>query len=258
MSRRQTAVTGNRSSQSLLTLKFCLQSMAIKYQYLKRRLWLFGVDPLGLSVAVGINDFKPSVLIKGEAVMDDVESWRLSFNLELFEANPAPTCKYSLDNEDDGVETPEYVCDIQVEWRTPLIGFTNGRKDRMLRLICKDVDSHTLVIERLQMKSVQLFHEDWALLNQFLHITKFQYQDWIEINLEDCFNPKSTLCNTETVTSITRPVKITEKLATVAPVLKCFIRVVVVSQTALMERKFQMRPDPAKPFDRVLAAMLAM
>ena len=253
MSRRAKLV-GNGSVPDRCT--FCLQSMAIRYQYLRRRLWLFGVDANGLSVAVGVTNFKPSVLINAKTVGADMEAWRSMVNLDVFQTQPTLTNKYNKDGENEEDETPEYVCEIRVEERTPLIGFTNGRKDRMLRLVCSDIDSHALVLRHLQTQNVPLYHEDWALLNQFLHTTQFQYQDWLEVRL-DGGSAGVTLCNMETVVSVESPVKTTSKVPTVAPVLKCFIRVVAVSQSALFSKQFAMRPDPSKPFDRIVAAMLA-
>jgi DNA polymerase elongation subunit (family B) len=230
--------------------------MAIKYQYLKRRLWLFGVDANGLSVSVGVTNFKPSVLVKASDIGEDVEAWRLLVNLDLLQAHPPASNKYKKSKDDEDAEIPEYICEIRAEQRTPLIGFTNGRKDQMLRLICNDIDSHALVLNHLQTRNTKLYHEDWALLNQFLHITQFQYQDWLEFDVQGVTHFGSTFCNVEATVAVETPRK-TEKVSAVAQVLKCFIRIVAVSQTALAERRFQMRPNSSKPFDRVVAAMLA-
>ncbi len=230
------------------SILFCLQNMAVKYHYKNRQLWLFGVDSHGYSVAVGLTDFYPSLLVGPcPTIGADLELWRSTVNVDIFESKTNQGCQ----TEEDDAE--EYIRAVVVEERTPLIGFTNGRRDKLFRVICNGLGAYADVLQHLQAGSYKVYHEDWSPLNQFLHQTGFQYQDWLQVT--GGADTGLTTCNTERVVSQHSLAKV--QMSTTAKVLKCFLRAVAVSQDALVTHKFLMKPIATKPQDRIMAVMLS-
>lgn len=222
-------------------LRFNLQNIAVRQDHWHRWLYLFGVDPHGFSVAVKVEDFHPSFLVK---VPDH----------------------WSADEE----EAEEELCDLvdsihesrkncihnaTLVERMPTIGFSNRRQDRLIKLELRGIGDLRAVVKLLQEDRYTLYHHEdgFGPAQQFLHQTQIAYQQWVEVSPVRWLSASvGTHCNMELsceMGSIRRMEDDTSPPIT----LKCAWRSIAISRDGLVKKELLYHPDPARPFDRTVA-----
>lgn len=225
-------------------LLFNLQQLCVKMIDHRKSLWMHGVDQYGFSVSVRVTDFSPTFMFLSPDLWDDDDEEAAG---ELFEFVEDLNRKLARDN-DEKIKEAEFV------YMTPFIGFTNHRKDRMVKLVCQNIDAAQVVIKHLRSERHTLYHADFAFTNQFIQQTGFCRQNWLEINPMRYHNSKVTHASLEgycCMENITRwegedPIQ-------TAPLIKAFLRLKVVSRDAVQLKKYKYHADPTQKYDRILA-----
>ena len=215
----------------------CINTITV----IDRALTIFGVDPLGQSVAIQVVGFRPSFLCPAPFLVKnqlDAEQWLQEMEEKWEVEYPGFSSKKQ--------ETPFFR--VIYEHHIPLIGFTNRRQDAMMRIFCRDIPSFQKLIREKFIPShmeetVLLYHTEFEFHTQFLHQTGLQYRDWLDLsdnvirssryassdfNVDHFFQvPVSKCCKTEN--PCFKQISV--------PLLKCTIRLKAVSQQAVTEKK---------------------
>jgi DNA polymerase elongation subunit (family B) len=224
----------------------CFQSLIDKNSVL----WLSAITKDGRTVIIEIKQFKPFFYIKPDKDWgtddDDIESEAEELKSTLNEA-----CKTHPNQQD-------VINDIELVKMTPFIGFTNFRKDSLLKVVCENIRSYKKLIKELKFLPYDLLHHEFSFANQFLQQTQLQYQDWIQIKN---FLPKTigrlyTKCGVEGIARLTNISKYTNPDTTIPPILKCFVRMKAISRDGCVDKFDQYHPDPKLKADRIIAVAL--
>ena len=134
---------------------------------------------------------------------------------------------------------------------TPFIGFTNNRKDAMIRVSCSSIDHYKPVLEFLE-DDFKTFHVDYEMENQFLHQTNISYQDWLVVS-NGSFYRSTMSVNIECRTMMKDIQKYSGHAPTkVAPIIKCFVRLKMVSRDGVVDNNPDFHPDPCLSADRIV------
>jgi len=160
------------------------------------KLHVQGVTPEGYSVCLTVDDFCPSLLVippmddwsaRDEDVGDDLEGMVRSVNARVCgvdedEANgvvdEAPQTSRTFDPSRPRLV--QHVEHATLERRVRGIGFSNGRKERIVRLHCTSILAFHKVRKTLQSwPEYQVFHEEFSFPIQFFHQTGLRYGDWV-------------------------------------------------------------------------------
>jgi DNA polymerase elongation subunit (family B) len=232
-------LTDQHESKFLAVEKLCL---------LQNKMYLFGVDEHNRHHKCLINDFTPHFLIKWPEVNDIADNVVEQLNMFLIDAICLPGSKANWkipkDEEEEDVVSP--IVHGDWEFRTPFYGFSNHRKDPMLRLYFVDVTTMNLCKTKLLEENYELYHHDWDPKLMLLHQTGLRYGDWI--SLPSGIPPHLHYVATDKLKKVERN--------QVPSSLKCFIRHVAMSQASIHTDETFRLPDPSRPADRVLACTL--
>ncbi len=241
---RLTAVQARLNARPLSQVR-ADEKLVISLQKLRVKgsgqLWAFGVDQTGYSVALKVRDFKPSLLVPvPEHWPDDQDG--LSVEVESFVNEINDT----LNEDDDAIE------EVIFERLVPFIGFTNGRRDPMMRLICTSIPLGRKVRNHLS-GSHKMYHEDYAFTNQFLHQTGLKLQQWIQVSgVRWSSDARSTSCSLEGSCKQAKMAPFEGKVSVaVAPMVKVYMRMKAVSREGLDQPL--VKPDATKAGDRIVA-----
>jgi DNA polymerase elongation subunit (family B) len=163
----------------------------------KDELWLQGVTEGGFSVNLEIKDFKPSFIIRRKVntaieeeklppfTSEDCIYWQLQLNRYLHQDE----CKqqwgshiHPLVEEEDSSTImlnqqylqlkSSHVIDMTIEERTPGFGFTNLRKDSLLRVIVKNQSKIYNVAKAALALGMIVEQDKWSLTQQFIHASR--------------------------------------------------------------------------------------
>jgi DNA polymerase elongation subunit (family B) len=245
------------------TLIFSLQILLEKYLYGVKRMWMFGVDQNGYSVCVGVEDYHPSFLavVPGhwengvEEMQDECEALVDTANEELFEEHNSN--HFGGGGAEGGSEAKiQYVDRIRVVEQTPFIGFTNGRKDRLLEVSCSSMNCYKKTVDYFKGLG-KTYHSDFEHPNQFLQQTGFTYQSWLTLE-NVSYRTGGTHCNIEgRVCMSDMSVYRGETTVSIPPTLKCFVRCKAVSRDGVVqEEHHQYYPNACNHRDRVMCVAL--
>lgn len=217
-----------------------LSKMKEQYVRPQKSLWLHGVDLQGRSVSLQILDFQPTFLCEPPRhwaddladAEEDLAQWVSEVN-EIMEA--------------------QYIEDVEFVHYTPLIGFTNRRRDRLIKITCADVRSFRELVKHLTQENYQLYHTDFKCANQFYQQTGIESHTWLNIyNFLPKRSNRMTHANVEGRIHMA-DIKAAPECTAVAPVLKMFLRVRTVSADGAREQKWSYQPQAQRPFDRIVA-----
>ena len=237
--------------QKKTKLVFNLQKICLKTSDSSRTMWLLGVDENGYSVSVAVQDFKPTFMIRAPDEWDDDDETAAE---ELLEMIDEINNKTRISADENRIDDAEFV------YMTPFIGFTNGRKDRMVKFVCNSILDFQAVkryMENQKHPAVTLYHEDFAIPNQFFHQTSIEYQTWLEIPIRNT-SSRQTHTSMEVVASMETLTKYNGPLTCKAPPLvKMFIRMLAISRDGVQKNKPAYRCDANQPFDRLVAISVA-
>lgn len=199
-----------------------------------KTLWLFGVNTDGLSVAIKVTNFNPTLLIKCPDYLDDCEEALKEYVHE----------ELRIDVEKKHVKE----CSLVV--MTPFVGFTNLRKDKLVKLRLEHVNSMRAIQTALKDINQQIYHADDPV-SQFLNQKKIKYGDWLQINNFSLVPNQSTHCNIEGNVKMGH---ISKSNNSQHPrYLKLFIRIKMVSQDAVIDDANMLyHPDPRLECDRIM------
>lgn len=234
---RKTGVDLSTVTVSQQSLVFNLQKIIVHH----KKLWLFGVDRNGYSVSVHVNDFAPTFLIKSPDLWapDDIDA----------------ECELEDFLREICAETTARNLEGEFVRMTPFIGFTNCRKDRMVRIKCRNIHDCTVVTKHLEMRRFTMYHEELRSFTpaiQFLHQTGLEYQTWIDVTSMRYSSPRTTHTSIEGFCSM-QHIRRNPDQSMPVPVLKAFIRMKAVSRDALLQSKPEYRCDSRLPCDRLVA-----
>lgn len=235
---------------------FSLQNIVV---HSKKALWLTGVDQYGFSTGLKVLGFKPFFYSKcSKDWLKDPQyfanKWMESTNDRL----RATKKKKNEKGKEEIIQGKDIISHIEIEYRTPFVGFTNGRKDTLLKIFINHIHDYNKVIKFLKEElHWRLYHEDLSFDNQFLQQTSLAYQEWIkpETFIVTPHNEKTSHLNIE-VSAHINTLKLDDAMKDKVPmILKAFMRQKAVSREALLKKEaYQYHPDAALPFDRTVAA----
>lgn len=227
------------------SLVFNLQKIAIKSAEYVKTLWLFGVDRNGYSVSVAVQDFSPTFMIRSPDMWSDNE---------LEAVDDLDDLIADINEQTKGEGTLEKIKSAEFVMMTPFIGFTNQRKDRLIKFICRNINDAAIVIKHMESRKFTLYHEDFKPANQFLQQTGIEYQTWVEIKPIRYNSSRMThtslegYCTMEDVHKYSGEIKLSN-----LPLLKAFVRMKPVSRDAMVMGQPEYRYNPDLPCDRLVA-----
>lgn len=237
-----------READGPRTLVFNLQKITVKSSEYVKTLWLLGVDQNGYSVSVAVQDFAPTFLIKSPDTWDANDANAVDDLTDLVD---------TIHEATKGDGSPEKIKSVDFVLMTPFIGFSNGRKDRMVKFTCRNINDCVLVVKQLESMKFTLYHEDLRSstpANQFIQQTGIEYQTWVEVSPIRYASSRMThtslegYCHMENIHSYRGEIKLSN-----IPLLKAFVRMKAVSRDGLVEQKYQYRYNPDLPCDRLVA-----
>jgi DNA polymerase elongation subunit (family B) len=226
------------------SLIFNFQLATIKTIDHHKSIWLLGVDRNGLSVSIRVNDFEPTFMMQSVDHWDKEDDTVAAEDLLDFieEVNE----KTSIHGPSEKIKYAEFV------YMSPLIGFTNRRQDRLVKITCNNVNDALAVTKYLKENKYTLFHDDFQPINQFLHQTNFVYQEWLSVTPFRPNSSKGTHTNIEGYCFMEN----LKKCPTVTDnpnVLKAFLRFKAVSRDGVLLNLPSFRPNANEPYDRLVA-----
>jgi DNA polymerase elongation subunit (family B) len=229
------------------SLTFSFQTLDIWNIKFTKQLWMYGVTAEGASVSIHIPDFKPTLLLdipqQWKAVRTDEYDEILSMFIE--EKNEEFR---KFEWEDDWIWEATFV------QATPFIGFSNKRKDTLIKLVCRDMNTFYKLRKHFQG---QCYHHDFDFRNQFLQQTGLSYQSWCSIPRKDLVTHAMQHTSTTFEARTTQSnIKELGQLSIRPNFKKCFLRMKCVSRDGVVEAKHSFHPDPSRKADRVMAIVL--
>jgi DNA polymerase elongation subunit (family B) len=203
---------------------FSVQCISITRDPWAKKPVLFFVDENGRRETHVLKDYEPFVLIR-----------------------PSNDCLEPMDVEHDDkiAHVRDDIIRIEEHVMTPLVGFTNNRKDRMFRVYYRDIGRKHRIMKALQLLDVTIVHQSFRDELLLLHITGWTLQKWYT-----CTN---TLHSTLSIRQRDLTPDTTESIA---PLSFAFIRIVPKSSTATSSNVFL--PDHRIGEDVIQAACLRM
>ena len=226
-------------------LVFNLQKLCVKQIEYRKNLWMHGVDQNGFSVAVKILDFEPTFMMLSLDTWDEDDEMAADDLVDFMEEVNRAT---ALHGNSEKIKYAEFV------YMTPFVGFTNNRKDRMVKFVCNNINDAQTVIKHLSQNRHTLYHDDFDFTNQFLQQTGYSYQDWYQLD-PIRFNSNSLThaslegyCYMENMSRFEGKINVTTP-----PLIKAFIRIKAISRDGVVEKKVHYHPDPTRPCDRIIA-----
>ena len=212
----------------------------------KKNLYLHGVDEHGLSVCCKITNFQPSFLIRS-LEMWDVNDESAEEELSEFVESLNDSMRHFEGGNDKIVEYS--FCKLM-----PFIGFTNGRKDRLVKMVCSNIYDFGHVTSHLKKNNFEVIHGDFGLSNQFLQQRNISYGDWIHIKNSHVYvNEEPTYSNINIAAETQNISKFEGVELPIAPFLKAYIRCKAVSRDGASKKNFSYVPDPILQCDRLVA-----
>ena len=240
-------LTRDRLNLSPARLRFHLERVVMKSVARKPLLWLHGVTAEGFSVALGLTDFRPTVLVKPTleySEEDELEAFVEDMNTKM--------------NLDSRRQNRQYIESAEFVYMKPFVGFTNNRQDKLIKVTCVSAGVYRRVCQFLRDENFEVLHDDFSLSNQLFHQNKgTRYQAWYDVTqwIPTARENRKTHANIEGRMSV--------KYFRLAPedecenlrpcVLKCGVRVKTVSHDGVRQKKLKYHPDPNLPLDRVLS-----
>lgn len=233
--------------QQVLHVHF--QSTSVLRMRHSTELYLFGVDSVGRSVSLCLLDFKPSFLLR-------LQNWSGYDSIHFAnDLNGNVSESKKPEETTEGEQDELFVVEVVERAVTPFIGFTNGRRDRMLEVVCADIQAYDKVVAYLvdHPDEYVLYHR-FHFENQFLHQTNFVYQQWLAVEKWVPSTVKTTTCSVQGSVRM-KHLHCRKHVDAVPPLLQCFVRVTAVSRDGCVQRK-PYHPNADEPCDRVVAVVL--
>jgi DNA polymerase elongation subunit (family B) len=224
-------------------LTFNLQKIVVKTMDYQKNIWLFGVDPNGLSTAVKIIDFQPTFMMRSVDHWDAEDEVAADELLDFIEEINTQNAHHGSSEK---IKYGEFV------YMSPFIGFTNRRQDRMVKFVCNNINDAITVIKYLKDNKYTLYHDDFEYENQFLQQTNFAYQEWLTIEPLRAHTSKHTHCCIEGYGFMENIVKCPDMTQN-PNTLKAFLRFKAVSRDGVIDNKPSYKPNPNLPYDRLIA-----
>lgn len=229
-------------------LVFNFQKAVVKTAEYVKTLWLLGVDQHGYSVSVAVQDFSPTFLIKSPDTWDSSDAQAVDDLTDLVD---------TINEGTRGEGSSDKIKSVDFVMMTPFLGFTNNRKDRMVKFTCRNITDCAVVVKYLESMKFTMYHEDLRSFTpaiQFIQQTGIEYQTWVEVS------PIRYASSAMTHTSLEgyclmedlRPFKGEIKLSNI-PLLKAYVRMKAVSRDGVVQKKPQYRYNPSLPCDRLVA-----
>lgn len=240
-------------------LTFSLQDIIVQS---RKVLWLLGVDYYGFSVALKVNGFKPFFYAKcpKDWISDPhrhISSWLETVNNRLRRNVKKKTEK----GKEEEVEGDDCISHIDVEYKVPFVGFTNGTNDTLLKIYCHNIYDFNKVTKCLKEDyNWRIYHEDLGFPQQFFQQTGLAFQQWVKPDMLAIIPDRERISKTniEVIAHISALRVDNDMKDKVPMILKCFIRQKAVSREALLRKEaYQYHPDPSLPFDRTVAVGLS-
>jgi DNA polymerase elongation subunit (family B) len=219
-----------------------------------KKLWLIGVDKHGYSVAVCVDNFQPSFLVK---IPDDTKMSPKDAMQELVDDLEEEYSNYQLD----------LIADYKLKELVQLVGYVNNEKHLFVELHMASVNAYRKVSRSTVLSNYQLYHRDsFALPNIFLHQTGLQYGVWITLtHFRIATGAKKTSCNIEITCNMEHIQRKKDSVELVynnkrvehPSYLKAFISIQCVSRDSLFHQVGPYHPDPQLKYDRTIAVSIA-
>jgi DNA polymerase elongation subunit (family B) len=157
----------------LLYLYSC-QSLYVRNAggYGMKQIHLFFVDQVGTKVHKVVQDYKPYVLLQcddQDMSVDQIQEW-------------AATTVDQGSLKDGNVS--EEIVHVDTVDLTPLMGFTNNRKDTLFRVHYQQLQRRRQVVQHLESGcpgGPTVLHKNISDEVQFLHLTKWRLQAWYTV-----------------------------------------------------------------------------
>jgi len=146
-------------------------------------------------------------------------------------------------------DPPSSLVRIEESWMTPLVGFTNHRKDRMFRLYYASVGQKSRLVKQLQDLAVTVLHQNFSQELQFLHSTGWTLQSWYTLEgsmssapsfVDQGFSGSLRLAQLHPQSTLPMPIP---------PLSVAYIRLTIKSSTATRANRFV--PDHTIDNDRI-------
>ncbi len=230
---------------------FNLQHISLQYPYL----CLFGVGVDGRSIAVEILHFQPRFWLDNVKTEDELDELREKISFELVKEKKWKKKNEDEDDERDSEAARAVVESVEFDWMIPFIGFTNLRKDRLVKIVCTGWDSYYRVRKWCKEETDFPIVDDFAIANQFFQSSQCYYQGWFRVQ-GDIIQLGSTSANQEirvkwnNTSIIPVPLTLQPKILICVLVLQC-----VSSDGAVYQMEYH--PHPKRAGDRITAMGLA-
>ena len=227
------------------TLVMSMEKIYIKYMNRSKMLWLFGVDLNGYSVSIAVNNFRPSFYFTPPKEWDQEE---YADKLTELTDTVNEDMNVSFGDEDDPTE---FIHNLSIVKMTPFIGFSNNRRDSLVKVSCSSITVYKKVVDYFK-NTYQTYHTEYDMRNQFLQQTNFSYQSWLQLtNVK--YRRNDTNCNISGRVELNNMDLFKgEILLKVPPTLKCFVRIKTISRDAALEKKYELHPNPVNGADRII------
>jgi len=243
-----------------------IQRISVEYgKYGQNKLWLFGQDSHGYSVAAQVFQFRPKFLmplpkewltqaqhdhnqeLKEDTFQDLIQEW-------MEEANSLLTQRSFYQNNQNQNDAAIYQMNLVKKVR--LVGFTNREPDLLVEVVCQSMATWHKVIKHFkEYKQMDtLYHTEWNFVDQFKLYHDINYGQWVQLkNIKIPFvsnqnqnqnQHQSSLFTNLHVNVVShdilplQPTKCTEhaQIMTINPnLLKCFVQTKAVSSKAIRQ-----------------------
>lgn len=230
-----------------------LQNIYPKFCQNKYRFFIDGVSLNGQSTVVEIEDFRPFFLMEPPSHWDVAD---FSLYIDDFKSSV-----YSdMDLEKYSIEHNEPIYDVKLWSGTPFIGFTNRRKDVLLKVFVRTIGMFRRVVRSVQNCSYKTFQADYTFANQFLHFLNIPYQSWVRLDsyrVRQDRDRLSTACLEVTASIVDiKSAPESTSLPVLPKTLSATLRIKCISADSVSDPTNKFQPDFRRAFDRIVAITL--
>jgi len=221
------------------SLQFFLYRFSVQSHDDKKSLWMHGTErKTGFSVTLRIEDFEPSFYVRAPNRWPQDE--------EVAEEELAEFLEKMNQQLDGKIKCGEF------DYMTPFIGFTNNRKDRMIRVVCDNINDYALVKNHFKKANFTMYHEDFDFGNQFMQQTGVKYMQLLEVKNIRYHRSPLTFANIEGSIE-EKNLSLVDNAEGATPIfLKCFLRIKAVSKDGIVKKMYRYHPDSTLEQDRVV------
>jgi hypothetical protein len=145
-------------SEPTMLYLFSVKVVSITAEYWEKKPLLFFVDQHGQRHTYILRNYTPYILIRPNN--EDIDPCDVETHLG----------------------DTKSIIRIEVHEMTPLVGFTNGRKDRVFRIYYNDVGHKYRIMKQLEEMDVTVLHRRFSDELHLLHTTGWSLQSWFRLD----------------------------------------------------------------------------